>query len=371
MKKILALILIFSAFTGVSHADIVYTTSDGNLGAIPITSRTEIGTPSIQYRRAAADPLVGSYTVGTSPYVMVVERASDNAFGDTALIFSASDLTAPSSSVTLTGVHNTKTFAGSYNGRSLFFASDGNTSIVEFDTSSIDIPINMYTYVQDSADEEYEPEFLDMSVGRTYIFALFRATPDKVELFAFDGQIKEGVKKTRRAAIRSDATSLAALNSNRYAVGADEGVSVANINSIRAIVSTDYPVTAICRDKDSGLYFAEQSESGDVYLWHSSYNGDNVKLVASLQGTSDCQLLRHSSYNILAAMIGDSIYLYDMSDDGLLASFSASELGGTPLNIAESNPDHDDGKSSGSNCNMSCMGLMLAGVFGFALRRKR
>ena len=371
MKKITALILILFAFTGISYADIVYTTSDGNLGTIPINSRTEINTPSIQYSGVGADPLVGSYTVETTPYVMVVDRASNNAFGDTALIFSASDLTAPSASVTLTGVHNTKTLAGSYNGRSLFFASDGNTSIVEFDTSSIDIPINMYTYVQDSADEEYEPEFLDMSVGRTYIFALFRATPDKVELFAFDGQIKEGVSKTRRAVIRSDAASLSALASNRYAVGAEEGVSVANINSIRAIVSTDYPVKATCRDKDSGLYFAEQSESGDVYLWHSSYNGDNVKQVASLQGTSDCQLLRHSSYNILAAMTGDSIYLYDMSDDGLLASFSASDLGGRPLNIAESNPEHDDGKSSGSNCSVSCLGAIMIGVTGFALRRKR
>ncbi|MBQ3395627.1 MAG: hypothetical protein IJG55_04760, partial [Synergistaceae bacterium] len=155
MKKITALILILFAFTGISYADIVYTTSDGNLGTIPINSRTEINTPSIQYSGVGADPLVGSYTVGTTPYVMVVDRASDNAFGDTALIFSASDLTAPSASVTLNGVHDTKTFAGSYNGRSLFFASDGNTSIIEFDTSSIDIPINMYTYVQDSADEEY------------------------------------------------------------------------------------------------------------------------------------------------------------------------------------------------------------------------
>ena len=371
MKKISALILILFAFTGVSHADIVYTTSDSNLGIIPITSKTEIGTPSIHYRGVGSDPLVGSYTVGTSTYVMVVDRAANNEYGDTALIFRTSDLTAPEQRVTLSGVYDTKKLEGSYNGRSVFFASRENTSIFEFDSSSIDIPINMYTYVQTSADEEYEPELVDMSIGRSYIFALFRATPYKIELFAFDGQLKEGVKNVKRATIRNDATSLSAMASNRFAIGAEAGVSVANINTIGAIVSTDYPVTATCRDKDSGLYYIEQSESGDVYLWHSSYKGDSVTLVDSLQGTSDCQLVRDSSYNILAAMTGDSIYLYDMSDDELIISFSASDLGGRPLNIAVSNAEHDDGKSSNSNCSVSCMGGIMISVLGFALRRKR
>ena len=369
MKKILALILILSAFTGISHADIVYTTSDSNLGAIPVTSKTEIGTPSIYYSGVGSEPLVGSYTVGTAPYVMVVDREPDSVSGDTALIFSASDLTSPVKSVTLNGVHDTKTFAGSYNGRSLFFASDA--SIIEFTSSSPDIPINIYTYVNTSEDSAYDPEIADISVGLNYIFALFRPTPYKTELFAFDGQLKENIKNFRRGEIRNDATHLAALSSNRFAIGADGGISLANVNSIRTIISSDYPVKTTCRDRGNGLYYAEQSESGDVNLWHYNPDGETVTLIDSMEGTSECQLVRDSYSNILALMAGDSIYLYDMELDELLVSFNESSLGGTPLNITVSRAEHDEGKSSSSNCSVSCMGAIMISVMGFAFRRKR
>ena len=372
MKKISAAMIILAALTGISHADIVYTTSGGSLGVIPVDSKTDIGTPSIMYSGVGSDPLAGSYTVGSTPYVMVADRASNNAYGDTALIFNTSNLTSPAESVILNGVRNTKTFAGSYNGRSVFFASMGNTSIVEFSASSIDVPINAYIYDNTSEDAEYEPELIDMAVGNSYIFALFRASPEKIELLTFDGQIKEGVEDTRRVTIRSDATCLAALSSNRFAVGAEEGISIANISSIKTLVSTDYPVKSICRDSESGLYYVEQSESGDINLRHSDIEGSNIRLIDSMQGTSDCQLVRDSDNNILAAMIGDSIYLYDMKEDELLASFDSSSLGGSPLNIAVSKVDYDEGSSSGSNCDVSGMGaLMMSVCIMGMMRRKR
>ena len=322
MKKILAAILILSAFTGISHADIVYTTSDSNLGVIPVTSKTDIGIPSIYYRGVGSDPLVRSYSIGSNPYVMVVDRASDNVSGDTALIFSASDLTSPVQSVTLNGVHDPKTFAVSYNGRSLFFAT--GASIVEFSTYSPDIPINMYTYVNTSEDSAYEPEITDMSVGTYYIFALFRATPDKIELFAFDGQLKDNVENFRRGVIRNDAANLSALTSNRFAIGADEGITIANINTMRTIISSDYPVKATCRDRGNGLYYLEQSETGNVNLWHYDSESEVITRIDSLQGNSDCQLVRDNNYNMLAVMTENGIYLYDMEEDELLEAFSGS-----------------------------------------------
>ena len=372
MKRIFAAIIILSALIGVSHADIVYTTSEGSLGVIPVTSIVSIDRPALRYSGLGEDILVGSYTVGSNPYVMVVDRASENAAGDTALVFKASDLTSPTERVTLNGVYNTKTFASSYNGRSIFFASQENASIVEFDTSSIDIPINVYTYTNTSEDEEYEPELIDISIGTSQIFALFRAAPDEVELFLFDGQLKEGVKNTNRGIIRNDATGLASLASNRAAIAAEEGISIANNTTIYTLVSTDYPVKSICRDSGNGLYYVEQSEAGDVNLYH--YYNDNYRItkIDSMQGTSDCKLVRDSDYNILAAMIGDSIYLYSMTDDELLASFDSSRLGGIPLNITVSHAEYDNGSSSNSNCSVSGLGGMMMSVFVFGvLRRKR
>lgn len=368
MKKILAAMIILSAFTGISHADIIYTTTDGSLGTIPVNSVKEIGIPLLQYSGLGSDTLMGTYTAGTNSCIMVVNRSSNPETPDTALIFSTSNLTAPSARTTLNGVYDAKTFAGSYNGRSLFFASRGNTSIIEFDSTSPDIPINLYTYT--SADSEYEPELVDMSVNNNYIFALFRASPDKLEMLAFDGQLKEGVKNTRRGIIRNDATGLAPLASNRFAIGAETGLSIANISTITNITSTDYPVTAMCRDRGNGLYYIEQSEFGDVNLYHYNHDNKEITIINSLQSSSDCQLVRDSYNNILAAMMGDSIYLYDMAEDILLESFGSESLEGIPVNIAVSRVEHDEGRSSGSNCNISCMGAFMAVVLGFALRRR-
>ena len=369
MKKVFTAIIILAAFTGISHADIIYTTTDGSMGAIPVNSAKDIGIPSLQYSGLGSDTLLGAYTEGTNPRIMIVNRSSNLEAPDTALIFSTSNLTAPSSRITLNGVYDTKTFASSYNGRSLFFASRGNTSIIEFDSSSPDIPINLYTYT--SADSEYEPEFVDMAVNNNYIYAIFRASPDKLEMLVFDGQLKEGVKNTRRGLIRNDATGLAPLASNRFAIGAEYGLSIVTNSATLTTISSDYPVTAMCKDRGYGVYYTEQSESGDINLCHYDSDKKEVTLIDSLQSISDCQLVRDSYTNILAAMMGDSIYLYDMTEnDELIVSFSASDLGGTPMNIAVSRVEYDEGKSSGSNCNVSCMGLMLAGVLGFALRRR-
>ena len=200
---------------------------------------------------------------------------------------------------------------------------------------------------------------------------MFRAAPDNIELLTFDGQIKEGVKNTRRVTIRNDAANLAALSSNRFAVGAEEGIIITNIASIKAIVSTDYPVKSICRDSGSGLYYVEQSASGDISLMHSDIEGSDINLIDSMQGTSDCQLVRDSDNNILAAMIGNSIYLYDMKTDILLASFDSSSLGGSPLNIAVSNVDYDEGSSSGSNCDVSGLGALMMSVCILGMMKRK
>lgn len=373
MKKILSAIIILTALTGISYADIVYTTSD-SLGLIRVDSVTSVDTPVLRYTNLGGDPLVGSYMARSEPYIMVVDRASNYSGGDTALIFKTSDLTSPEKSLYLKGVYDTKKFASSYNGRSIFFASRGNVSIVEFDTTSIDVPINAYTYINDSEDQyeyEYEPELIDMSVGSSYIYAMFRTSSDKVELFAFDGQLKEGVKNMKRGTIRNDAANLSSLTSGRFAIGADEGISIASHTSIRTLTSTDYPVKSICSDTGDGLYFMEYSESGEVNLCHYHPSTKVIGIVDSMQGTSDCQLVKDSSYNVLAALTGDSIYLYDMTTDELIASFDSSSLGGTPLNMTASRAIYDDGSSSSSNCDVSCMGAIMMIVLGVSLMRRK
>ncbi len=373
MKRILAAIIILTALSGISYADIVYTTSSGSLGIIPVNSKEDIGTPLVMYSGLGSNPLVGSYVVETSqnktsPYIMVVNRSSSLEESDTALIFKASDLTSPVERVTLKGVYHTKAFASSYNGRSLFFASQGNASIVEFASSSPDIPLNMYMYDNISEDTDYEPELVDMSVGMYHILALFRATPDKLELFTFDGQLKEGIKDFRRGTIRNDATNISYLRANRFAIGAEGGIIQLNYTAIQAVISTDYPVSSVCRDTGDGLFYAEQSESGDVNIWH--YVDETITKIASLESDSDCKLLKDSNYEVLAVMTEKGIYLYGMRDGTLLASFDTSSLGGVPLNITVSKAAGDDG-SSGSNCNVSSIGALMMSIMVFALKRKR
>ena len=106
-------------------------------------------------------------------------------------------------------------------------------------------------------------------------------------------------------------------------------------------------------------------------LWHYSNDNERMTRIDSMQGTSDCQLVRDSDYNILAAMIGDSIYLYDMTNDELLASFDSSRLGGVPLNITVSRAEYDSGSSSSSNCSISCLGAMMMSVLGVSLMRRK
>ncbi len=375
MKKILAAIIILTALSGISYADIVYTTSNGSLGIIPVRSAEDIRTPEVMYSGLRENSLVGAYVVETSqnktsPYIMVVNRNENVEASDTALIFKASELTSPAMSTTLNGVYNTKTFAGSYNGRSLFFASQEDVSIVEFDAASPDIPLNMYMYnniLEDTTD--YEPELIDMAVGTYHIMALFRATPDILELFMFDGQLDETVKDFRRGTIRNDATNIAYLKGNKFAIGAEGGVSIVNLNTIQTIVSTDYPVKSICRDTGDGLYFAEQSQNGDVDIWHYK-NEDSITMVASIEGDYNCKLLKDSDYDVLAVMSGNRIYLYKMNDDIFLASYDTSSLGGTPTNITVSKAASEE-ESSGSNCDVSSMGVLMMSVLVFALMRRK
>ena len=110
MKKILAAMMIIAAFTGISHADILYTTSEGSLGVIPVgnsTSTTSVDVPTLMYSHLGSDAIAGSYSVGTNHYVMVVDRRPDNISGDMALIFTSSNLESPVNSADLEGVNST------------------------------------------------------------------------------------------------------------------------------------------------------------------------------------------------------------------------------------------------------------------------
>ena len=233
--------------------------------------------------------------------------------------------------------------------------------------------MNSYTYTADSDDESYTPEIIDMSVGINNIYALFSKPDDMPELIAFDGQLKEDVEGITRGTLSTDAFMMTFMSSNRLALASSEGISVVRRNTISKIWSSDKTVKAMCRDDNDGLYFVAHNESEDAdELYH--YDESKVVLmpIDSFDVAPKYQLVRDIDNHILAVMTGDSILLYSTTDDLLVEEFDASYTEGSFVSIAASTTDAEEGSSSGSNCNVSCLGAIMMSVCLYAvLRRKR
>ena len=119
------------------------------------------------------------------------------------------------------------------------------------------------------------------------------------------------------------------------------------------MVSTDYPVVSICSDNSNGFYYVVQETSNDVKLnslYH--YKDANTEVISILTNITGGNVqVFHADHDVLAAIIGGEIKLYNMADDNLAATYTASQLGGTPYNMTSCTTSGDSAKSS-SGCNL-------------------
>ncbi len=362
MRKFLAgMILVMVMLCTCAHADIVYLTDSGEMGLVQLNGSKSSDLVGTLYTTSWSSPFLGSYWNGSSTRIILVDRTADTTTsGDTAYTFDPSNLTQPLeiSRRVLDGVYSAQAFAGSENGRAVFFAS-GN-SIREFSTSDFSLT-RSYTY-RPKTSEDISSEITGLITGTNVIYALVQQENSRDVVLEFDGQLRDDVSSFRNRPLSHDTEVIAWLEDTRVAAGHEYGVDV-KLNDGRFVLtlSTDVPVKAVCQDSGSGFYFIEQYEYEGVYtteLKHYS-SGKVYALFTNTEGRA-CRLVRDKDNGIIGALAGDTILVYRMEDDELLGEYDSILLGGLPEQIAVSNVTGSDKKSnSGCRISLSGMGMML------------
>ena len=361
MKKFLLSILIVGIFFGVSSADIIYTTTAGNMGLIPIISSRDVSAPLVQYSGMGKNALAAPFWDGEKSCVILIDRAEDmtTSSGDAALIFSGKNLTKPTHDrKTLTGIYDTRGVSYSLNGRSIFLASYLNGTIAEIDTETLE-PVHMYVHENTGSDDIYTPHAVGVRTDYYYVYGLINSTPEKSEFMRFDGQLKRDVEIFLSYNINSEVYSLAEVGNNSYAFPCPDGIRILSNKSINMLMSSDYPVKSVCPDSSNGFYFVTQKISGDVSFDVLAHYSDTVSTLQEIEAASACSVVR-GSYNVLAAIVGGKIFMYNMNDDTLLAEFDSEALGGgEPVSAAENGSSGLGSNTSNSNCDISGAGIIL------------
>ena len=361
MKKFISCLLFLCLLAGVSFADVAYNTSNGMLGVISVSATNENFVPVINYTDAGNDSLLATFADGTYANLLLLKRSYDtvNSLGDNALIFDTVDMTTPTYDFTLEGVYGSLKVGYSYNGKSVFVASQNGSTITEYEPST-------FTYLN-SYTTDISGTIDDMLVSRFYVYLMMTAfeSDDERVLLRFDGQLREDTEAFAIFSLPEDSNCLAELGNLYIAIGHSTGIKSMYGNLVGDIVTTSEPVKAICRDAAENLtcYYITQSESNGIYttsLWH--YNEVNSNLLATVQSENEkCQLAYDNDYQIMSALMGEKIFIYSSTGDTLLASFDSETLGGIPVNISMSTviTSTKTESSSSSGCNITGAGLVL------------
>ncbi|MBQ7593112.1 MAG: hypothetical protein IJU48_02010 [Synergistaceae bacterium] len=377
VKKLFVSLMLVVMLCSASQADIVYTTSTGNLGLISISRSDEtlnVSTPSVKYSGIGTNPLAASYWNGSEARLIVIDRTTDltTSSGDKAFSFNPSDLTSPfeSQAVTLTGAYNIQSAISSYNGKSIFTASRENGSIIEFSTEDFERG-HSYTYAPESGDTS-TPKAISLLSDYHNIYALINVNSNNSAAMKFDGQLKTDIEGYARINLEHEASSIGWLSNGRIAAAHTEGIDILEGSQFKRLLSSDEPVKTFCLDSGHGFYFATQKLSEDVYtcdLYHYDNESKDVTPLLENKTGSSLQTIRDEGNNALAVIIGRKIYLYDMLNDNLVGEYDSSALNGEPVSVSVTYASGDDGKRS-SGCEVFGSGIILLTVCLFLVRRK-
>lgn len=368
-KLTLSLMILLSLF-GISSADFIYTTTEGTLGAIRFTSTSEFE-QSPEYVSNISSPLLTAYWNGTGTGIMLLDRYA-TASGDRAYIFNPSSLGTFTESKDIDGVYGTSYAGYSENGYSLFLAS--GSEVYEVNTSTFRI-LNSYDCTNVISQDGYTTEICSLAVDTSLIHVLAKAG-DKTKYMRFDGQLKkEGVSAFLSADVSAGA-SLVLSTTNNLLVCHSSGIDRLERNGkFNRVLSTDYPVKAICKDANDGFFYAEQSQDGGKYtnmIYHSQEN--SLFTTMSIESSSpNIKLLRDNSQNDTFAVMTDEAITIFTFKNGVTATwdFSASSLGGTPGGIVTASVSgYDANKRGSSGCNSVCTWLVMLAVIPFVMKRK-
>lgn len=357
--KIFAGIIFMLALCGISQADIVYTTSTGNLGLIAIDG-TSIDLPEVKYSGLNGNAFAAPFWNGEESRIIAVNRALDGTESwDSALVFRSSELDSPidEQEKVLTGIRGTRSIANSQNGRGLFFASSENASIVELDTEKLNA-VRSYRYY--SGSDDIIPHMQNLLVTASNIYGLVEAGEEGSYFMEFDGQLKDNVEGFSRIGINSEAATMTWLSNSRIAVGVSSGIIIVRNEGNYFAVRTDTPVKAVCSDNEDGIYFITQRYSDGEYinaLHHEPAFASDKEPLRDREYGENCQLLGHG--NIFAAIMGEKIIIYNASSGELIEEYDSEDLEGVPVSMSARYADGQREETSSSNCNTYGFGIVL------------
>ena len=364
MKKFIASLLFLCLLAGVSFADVAYNTSNGMLGLISISTLDEVSAPVVHYTNAGNDSLLATYADTSYANLLLLKRSYDtaNSLGDNALIFNTVDMTTPIDNFILEGVYDSVKVGYSFNGKSVFVASQAGSTITEYDSST-------FAYLN-SCSIDIEGVVEDMLVDRNYIYLLMTAieSPDEGVLLRFDGQLTFDTKTFAIIELPEGSKCMTTLGNLYTGIGHSTGVIALNNRAFVDVLTTTEPVKAICMDYNTdnfGCYYITQTENNGVYinsLWH--FNGASSELINTQQSSnSHCQLVYDYANGIMSAIMAEKIFIYSSTGDALLASFDSAALGGIPENIAiteiVTSSNYSSKSSRSGGCNITGAGLVL------------
>ncbi|MBQ7155018.1 MAG: hypothetical protein IJR85_05645 [Synergistaceae bacterium] len=358
MRKFFVSVMILLALSAGAYADVVYSTEDGSLGVVRITSQGSADLRGIQYKGNDDNTLLGSYWDGDDSRIILVSRTTDyTASGDTALIFNPADMSEPLDTTpkVLNGVYNAKMMTGTYNGRGLYFVS--GSSVREFSTETFK-RVRTYTCKPDSGDTQ-APPVKSLAVSRYTVYLLTERANSGDVVMMFDGQLRDDIEDFRQRTAPSGSSAMAVLSNSLMVIAHDTGVDGLSTSGFYEIVSRDCQVNAICPDNDKGFYFAEESNDGTTtYLKHYNKNG-TLSVIRTENEAGDCQMIYDDSDGVMCVVFGGKLLVYRTKDDVLIGEFGSSELGGNIRHVASGVVKGADTSDNGG-CNFSGLGMLLA-----------
>ena len=161
------------------------------------------------------------------------------------------------------------------------------------------------------------------------------------------------------------------INNGRLAITRSNGVDIFSSNKFTEVLSTDYPVKTLQSDTGNGFFYATQYQSGSVYvdtLLHYAVGTSNFSTVTVNASNSNLKLLRND--NILAAIMGNEIYFYNIEKGTLLKTFTSSQLGGNPVSMTIAHVGGtSDTSDKSSGCEVGSLGAAALMILGMMLKK--
>ena len=377
MKKICLSLLIFFTFCGAAAAHIIYTTQDGYVGLIAVSSATDFELSSKQYS-GNANSILATYWEnntsngdGNSKIILITPKEEGNptTSGDTAVRFSsAAALTSPiddaNNPIVLKDSYGEPVVCGTNNGGSLYLAT-GNT-LREYRTASFNL---RHSYAYSSSDLAPNPE----------IKALLRNDYRVYALVGLNNGVSEDIFVTLDGTLTATAvsaiTNLKNSNTMNYIAnaaiiaGCDDGPYSISGSVATSLVSTD-AVVAIQADTGTGFYFLTKNEDkNEVSLYH--YTATDTKPTPKTFEGSGAAFAKDPTYNILGVIAGTKILLLNMEDDEILETYEAANLGGTPISITASSTTGQSNDNGSSGFMLSGASLAMMFALSIAMKYKK